>query len=187
MQSTLSGMIKKGLLQAVPFHPSPNCDDRPDPNDINLLVIHGISLPPGEFGGNAVDDLFMNNLDYTQHPFYQSLLNLQVSIHLFIRRSGEIIQYVPFNLRAWHAGKSSFEGREHCNDFSIGIELEGCDNVPYTELQYQQLAAVTRLLMQYYPLITPARIVGHSDIAPGRKTDPGEAFDWDNYRQLLQN
>lgn len=154
---------------------SPNYNERPPGTEISLLVIHGISLPPGKFGGNAIHDLFMNQLNTILFPH---LKDLRVSTHLLIRRSGEVIQYVPFHKRAWHAGKSSFQGRSECNDFSIGIELEGADDVPYDERQYQALREQILRIRTIYPAITTDRIVGHSDIAPGRKTDPGPAFDW---------
>lgn len=172
------------LINGIPFHPSPNCDARPANSNIDLLVIHNISLPPNEFGGKYIDDFFTNQLDYSAHAYFQTIQNLCVSAHLLIHRDGEIIQYVPFSKRAWHAGASIFSGREGCNDFSIGIELEGADNISYTMLQYQRLAEVTKLLRESYPQITPDRIVGHSDIAPGRKTDPGAAFDWNYFRSI---
>lgn len=167
-----------GLLQGARQCPSPNYNARPDPGDISLLVIHGISLPPQQFGGDAIDRFFTNCLDPAQHPYFQEICDLQVSAHLLIRRDGELVQYVPFIERAWHAGDSAFAGRTNCNDFSVGIELEGSDELAYEPVQYQQLQAVTRLLQQAYPAITRERIVGHCDIAPGRKTDPGPAFDW---------
>ena len=164
---------------------SPHGDERPDASDINLLVIHNISLPPGEFGGDGVAQLFLGTLDCDAHLYYQQLRGLRVSAHLFIRRDGEVIQFVPYAKRAWHAGVSVFQGRPRCNDFSIGIELEGCDDLPYSEAQYLALAAVSRDIMRRFAAITPARIVGHNDIAPGRKTDPGPAFDWPRFRLLL--
>lgn len=166
--------------------PSPNLNERPDPDDIALLVIHGISLPPGEFGGSFIADLFCNKLNYAAHPYFLQLKELQVSAHLLIRRTGELIQFVPFDKRAWHAGISFFQGRENCNDFSIGIELEGTDDLAYTEAQYIQLAKVVKNLLINYPAITQDRIVGHSDVAPGRKTDPGPAFAWSHFFALLQ-
>ncbi|WP_027852258.1 1,6-anhydro-N-acetylmuramyl-L-alanine amidase AmpD [Marinobacterium litorale] len=172
------------LSQAVSKAPSPNCDDRPG-EEISLLVVHNISLPPGQFGGPGIRQLFTNCLDPDEHPFYREIHELRVSAHLLIDREGQVIQFVPFEKRAWHAGVSQFEGRERCNDFSIGIELEGADDIPYTDIQYQVLADVTRELMALYPEITPDRIVGHCDIAPGRKTDPGPAFDWERYRNLI--
>jgi len=164
---------------------SPNCDDRPQGSPIDLLVVHGISLPPREYGGPWIDALFTNTLDPAAHPYFQSIRDARVSAHLLIRRDGEIVQYVPFDRRAWHAGASCFEDREACNDFSIGIELEGCDDEPYTGIQYQRLAAVAALLMKHYPGINRNRIVGHSDIAPGRKSDPGHVFDWNRLYTLL--
>ncbi|MGA9851539.1 MAG: 1,6-anhydro-N-acetylmuramyl-L-alanine amidase AmpD [Gammaproteobacteria bacterium] len=174
-----------GLLDGAHQISSPHCDERPAGTVIDLLVIHGISLPPGEFGGPWIERLFLGTLPADGHPHFATLKSLRVSAHLLIRRDGELMQFVPFRRRAWHAGASAFEGREACNDFSIGIELEGCDNVPYTPAQYAGLAAAARALMNAYPGITPARIVGHSDIAPGRKTDPGPAFDWAYFRARL--
>lgn len=172
-------------LQGARWCPSPNADARPDASDITLLVIHAISLPPEHFRGDAVEALFTNRLDPQSHPAFCDLQGLRVSAHLFLRRAGALIQFVPFSARAWHAGVSRFDGRERCNDFSIGIELEGSDHRPFTATQYRRLAAVTRALQRSFPGITPDRIVGHSDIAPGRKTDPGPYFDWDHYRSLL--
>lgn len=164
--------------------PSPNYNERPSPR-IDLLVIHNISLPPGQFGSTHISDFFCNQLDSSCHPYFEQIKDLQVSAHLLIRRDGSLIQYVPFDKRAWHAGASCFEGEEGCNDFSVGIELEGTDDVPYEEVQYEQLASVTHCLMEAYRGITPKRITGHCDIAPGRKTDPGETFDWARYQSLL--
>ena len=178
-------IIVDGWLSDARRLPSPHCDDRPDLQDISLLVIHNISLPPRVFGGPWIDDLFLGRLDPEAHPCFAEIATLRVSAHLLIRRDGRIIQYVPFHGRAWHAGVSCFEGREACNDFSIGIELEGADDSPYTTAQYERLAAITRALQAAYPAITPERITGHSDIAPGRKTDPGAAFDWGRYRRML--
>lgn len=174
-----------GLIVNAIFHPSPNCDERPLDKAIELLVIHNISLPPGKFGGEAINALFFNQLDSQAHPYFLQLKDLRVAAHVLIRRTGQLIQYVPFHKRAWHAGASQFAGRSQCNDFSIGIELEGSDDIPYTLLQYQQLAGLTRALMRIYPGIQADRIVGHSDIAPGRKTDPGPAFDWRLFRHLI--
>lgn len=172
-------------FEQVRKQPSPYCDARPTGTAIELIVIHGISLPPGEFGGHFIDDLFSGTLDKQAHPFFKEIAHLQVSAHLLIRREGEIVQYVSLQQRAWHAGVSSFRGRERCNDFSIGIELEGCDDVPYTELQYQQLTQIIQTLQCTWSNLTREFIVGHSDIAPGRKTDPGTAFDWQYLYQLL--
>jgi AmpD protein len=169
----------KAWLDGVRHCPSPHQDDRPDGMNIDLLVIHSISLPPGKFGGPFIDQLFTQTLDSKAHPYFAEIAQLRVSAHLLIRRTSEVVQYVPFIKRAWHAGVSSFGGRERCNDFSIGIELEGCDEVTYTDEQYQQLARVIRILRSAWPILTKERIVGHSDIAPGRKTDPGPLFDWD--------
>jgi AmpD protein len=167
-----------GLLRPAKQCPSPNQDERPDGELPELIVIHGISLPPGEYGGTQIESLFTNCLDWNAHPYFQEIEGLQVSSHLLIRRCGEVIQFVPFGRRAWHAGESCFRGRSCCNDFSIGIELEGTDDTPYTDEQYRHLTGVAQALMGAYPQISPALIAGHSDVAPGRKTDPGPAFDW---------
>lgn len=171
-----------GYLVNVRFIPSPNCDQRPPACAISLLVIHSISLPPDEFGGNGVIELFTNRLDSTAHPYYPPLRDLKVSSHFFIRRNGEIIQFVPCTLRAWHAGISCWQGRERCNDFSIGIEIEGSDTQPFESIQYDRLVTLTSVLLKTYPI---SDIVGHADIAPKRKTDPGPFFDWEGYRQAL--
>ncbi len=165
--------------------PSPNQDERPPGTAVDLLVIHNISLPPGEFGGPWIDRLFCNGLDAAAHPYFDEICHLKVSAHLLIRRDGELTQYVPLERRAWHAGESVFDGRCACNDFSIGIELEGTDDTPYTEAQYRTLAETTHALMRRYPAITPERITGHCNIAPGRKSDPGPAFDWAYFRRLI--
>lgn len=177
--------IDTGLVKDARQLASPNCDLRPDENDISLIVIHGISLPPGEFGGSYIDQLFTNQLDPIAHPFFKEIEGLKVSSHLLIRRDGELVQYVPLNKRAWHAGVSCFEKRDCCNDFSIGIELEGDDNTPYTDIQYDVLSRLVNNLINNYPLLTEKTIAGHSDIAPGRKTDPGDAFDWQRFRNML--
>ncbi len=171
-----------GWISGVRRIASPNCDRRPPGTAAGLLVIHNISLPPGEFGGDAVARLFTNTLDTTQHPYYAQLKGLKVSAHFLIRRDGEIIQFVACNMRAWHAGVSFWRGRERCNDFSIGIELEGDDYQPFAEPQYSSLARLTRRLCRAYPI---SSIAGHSDIAPERKTDPGPFFDWQHYFSLL--
>ncbi len=176
-----------GLLREAKYSHSPNFDERPADCNIDLLVIHGISLPPGEYGSDDVKAFFTNTLDPSKHPYFQTIAQAKVSCHLFIRRDGEVLQFVPFHKRAWHAGVSSYQGRENCNHFSIGIELEGTDTDVYTALQYAQLAKVTRALVEAYPAMTLSRIVGHSDIAPSRKTDPGEGFDWEYYRSLINN
>jgi AmpD protein len=177
--------INQGWLDQVNQIISPNNDIRPDINDISLLVIHNISLPPEQFGGPYIAQLFSNCLDPNEHAYFQDIYQLNVSSHLLIDREGQITQFVPFHKRAWHAGVSKFEDRDGCNDFSIGIELEGADHIPFTDEQYEILAAVTRQIIATYPKIKADRIVGHSDIAPGRKTDPGPAFDWQKYRKLL--
>lgn len=183
--------VKEGWLEGagVCRRFSPNCDERPTGEEISLLVIHNISLPPGEFGGCHIDELFHNCLNPAAHPYFASLEGLQVSAHLLIDRQGRVTQYVPFHLRAWHAGRSCHQGRERCNDFSIGIELEGCDDVPYEERQYETLQKVTECLLLAYPAINrhnrADHIVGHSHIAPGRKTDPGDTFDWTRYFNSL--
>jgi AmpD protein len=164
-----------GWLATAQHIPSPNCDERPAESVIDLIVIHAISLPPGEFGGTGISELFTNRLDPAAHPYYADIHQLRVSAHFLIRRDGQLIQYVPCHLRAWHAGASSWQGRSRCNDFSIGIELEGCDALPFTEAQYQRLDALLQELRRQYP---QAALAGHADIAPGRKTDPGPYFDW---------
>jgi len=164
-----------GWLSTARQLPSPNCDARPEGRAIELIVIHNISLPPGVFDGDAVIDLFTNRLDWDAHPYYQGIRGLKVSAHFFIRRDGTLIQFVPCTLRAWHAGVSNWQEHECCNDFSIGIELEGTDDLPFTEAQYATLAPLVNLLKQAYPI---RAVVGHSDIAPGRKTDPGPHFAW---------
>ncbi|MGB0221578.1 1,6-anhydro-N-acetylmuramyl-L-alanine amidase AmpD [Sinimarinibacterium flocculans] len=174
-----------GWLAGARRLPSPNCDDRPPGESVSLLVIHGISMPPGTFGGPGIDALFCNTLDPGEHPAFAEVAALRVSAHLLIRRDGRVTQYVPFERRAWHAGVSRFDGRERCNDFSIGIELEGTDTRAYTQRQYRRLARVIAAIRQRYPAIVPQRIVGHSDIAPGRKTDPGPSFDWQRLRALI--
>jgi AmpD protein len=164
---------------------SSNCDARPEGCAINLIVLHGISLPPGKYGGPYIDQLFTNTLDVDVHDYFREINTLRVSAHLLIDRRGNITQYVPFSMRAWHAGESRFCGRTACNDFSIGIELEGCDEAPYEPEQYRTLAEVVSTLRNRWPGITRERIVGHSEIAPERKTDPGPAFDWEHFFQLL--
>lgn len=182
MNTPFSVELPAGLIPQASQRPSPNHDARSGASPIDLLVIHGISLPPAEFGGPYIDQLFTNTLDYSAHPYFEGLRGLTVSAHLLIRRNGDLLQYVPFSRRAWHAGESRWGGRAACNDFSIGIELEGCDNTPYTEPQYDTLIAVASAIRGAYPAITPQRIVGHCHIAPGRKTDPGPYFDWARLR-----
>ncbi|MCY1396935.1 1,6-anhydro-N-acetylmuramyl-L-alanine amidase AmpD [compost metagenome] len=166
--------------------PSPNFNVRPE-GEISLLVIHNISLPPAQFATGKVQEFFQNRLDVTEHPYFEGIAQLRVSAHFLIERDGALTQFVSCLERAWHAGVSRFDGREGCNDFSLGIELEGTDDLPFTDAQYQTLTALTRQLQAAYPAITLARICGHSDIAPGRKTDPGPAFDWARYRAGLQD
>jgi AmpD protein len=177
--------IRNGWLVGVPRSPSPYQDARPDGASIDLVVVHGISLPPGQFGGPWIDDLFLGRLDPAAHPYFAEIGALRVSAHVLVRRDGACVQYVPFQRRAWHAGESSFCGRSRCNDFSVGIELEGADDVPYTAPQYARLAALVAALRRRYPGITPERVVGHSDVSPGRKTDPGPAFDWPAFQAAL--
>lgn len=169
---------KTGLLNIARKQPSPNCDDRPADENLSLIVIHNISLPPGAFGGPYIDALFTNQLDPDDHPYFAQIHKAKVSSHLLIRRDGEVVQYVPFSKRAWHAGESCYEGRECCNDFSIGIELEGTDDVSYTDVQYEKLADVVSGLIKAYSGLSNKRVTGHCDIAPERKTDPGPVFDW---------
>ncbi len=184
--------ITEGWLSSARRVPSPNVNERPAGAEISLLVIHNISLPPVQFGeGSAgtihIEQFFTNTLDHSAHPYFDTLRGLEVSAHLLITREGEVVQFVDFNKRAWHAGRSSFQGQPECNDYSIGIELEGADTIPYSKAQYTALAQVTQSIMQHYPAITAERITGHSDIAPERKTDPGEAFDWGYFQQTLQD
>lgn len=174
-----------GLLSGVRQVLSPHYDSRPAGVGPELLIVHGISLPPGEFGGPWIDRLFTGQLPADVHPYFKEIEGLRVSAHALIRRDGEIVQYVPFGERAWHAGISEYRGRSACNDFAIGIELEGAEGVPYTDAQYNQLAALTLALFDAYAALTPERIVGHSDVAPGRKDDPWVCFDWPRYRRLL--
>jgi AmpD protein len=175
-----------GWLTGARACPSPNFNARPEGESVSLLVIHNISLPPGEFGGGCVEDFFCNQLDHDRHPFFDEIRGVEVSAHFLIDREGEVTQFVSTDDRAWHAGVSVFEGREGCNDFSVGIELEGTDDQPYTDAQYRTLVGVTKVLRQRYPAIHPHRITGHSDIAPGRKTDPGPGFDWERFRRSLE-
>ncbi len=174
------------LINEIERIPSPNFDSRPSGTKIDLLVIHNISLPPEQFGSQHISDFFCNRLKVDEHPFFKQIADVKVSAHFLIRRNGNLIQFVSVLDRAWHAGKSEFCGQSRCNDFSIGIELEGTDTLPYEHAQYISLARLTHGLMQAFPAITTDRIVGHSDIAPARKTDPGPAFNWDLYKQLLR-
>lgn len=170
--------ISNHLLREARQVPSPNFNERPAGMLPELVVVHCISLPPANFGGPFIEQFFQNCLCADEHPYFQEIHQLQVSSHLLIRRDGEILQFVPFDKRAWHAGQSSYQGRDNCNDFSIGIELEGTDDSPYEAIQYDRLKQVIETLIQYYPTIHPDAVTGHSDIAPGRKTDPGLCFDW---------
>lgn len=176
---------KTGLLDDCKQCPSPNRDVRPQGTAIDLIVVHSISLPPGEYGGDAIERFFQNRLDKNEHPYFEEIHEMQVSAHALIKRSGEIVQFVPFNERAWHAGQSNFQGRECCNDFSIGIELEGTDTGEFEEVQYQQLAKLVTTLRDTYPGIAD-NVTGHSDIAPGRKKDPGTGFDWDKLNRYIK-
>ena len=167
-----------GWLAGIRRLPSPNCDARPGGLEPDLIVIHGISLPPGHYGGPWIDRFFTNALPAGADPYFATIQDLRVSSHVLIARDGTLTQYVPFNMRAWHAGASNWCGREACNDFSVGIELEGTDDEPYDDRQYPVLAALIAALQQAYPSLAAGAVAGHSDIAPGRKTDPGPAFDW---------
>ncbi|AJO76550.1 MULTISPECIES: 1,6-anhydro-N-acetylmuramyl-L-alanine amidase AmpD [Pseudomonas] len=173
-----------GWCHGVRHCPSPNFNARPA-NEISLLVIHNISLPPAQFATGKVQEFFQNRLDVTEHPYFAGIADLRVSAHFLIERDGSVTQFVSCLDRAWHAGVSWFDGRDSCNDFSLGIELEGTDELPFTDAQYDALVCLSRQLLQAYKAITPQRICGHSDIAPGRKTDPGPGFDWERYRAAL--
>jgi N-acetyl-anhydromuramoyl-L-alanine amidase len=177
--------LDNGLMRGARQVASPNYDSRPPGVEADLIVVHGISLPPGEFGGPWIDRLFTNTLPPEVHPYFAEVGPRRVSSHVVIERDGAVTQYVRFTERAWHAGKSSFQGREACNDFSVGVELEGTDTLPYEAAQYDALAEVVGALCAAYPRLSPHRLVGHSDIAPGRKTDPGPAFDWPRARRLI--
>jgi len=178
----LGPLTEEGVLGGAVQVPSANCDERPEGTAVTLLVVHNVSLPPGEFGGEDVTRLFTNTLDFADDPYYETLRDLKVSAHFLIHRGGELMQFVPCTKRAWHAGLSNWRGRERCNDFSLGVELVGADDQPYAEEQYLRLAELTSMLRRRYPIVD---VVGHADIAPGRKTDPGPAFDWGHYRVLL--
>jgi len=175
-----------GRLINANYIASPNCDERPPSQPISLIVIHAISLPPEQFGDDYITQLFQNQLDPNQHPYFAEIYQLKVSAHLLIQRDGTIIQYVPFHQRAWHAGQSSYQGKPACNDYAIGIELEGSDIQAFENKQYQSLAITVKQLIDTYPDINEEHIVGHSDIAPGRKTDPGPHFDWAYFHHLLR-
>lgn len=178
---------ENGWLFGVNRVLSPNFNERPEGESVSLLVIHNISLPPGQYGGGYIEQFFTNQLPINDDPFFQEIKDLQVSAHLLIERTGRVVQFVPLHKRAWHAGVSCYENVENCNDFSIGIELEGTDSELYTAEQYTQLVELTLAIQAKFPAITDDRIVGHSDIAPGRKTDPGPAFDWDCFFTQLKN
>lgn len=182
---TAATLRASGRINAAFWRPSPNFGARPAASQVSLIVVHCISLPPGQFGGPEIEDFFCNRLDIEAHPYFQSIATMTVSAHLLIRREGTLIQFVSLLDRAWHAGRSHFRGQNECNDFSIGIELEGSDDMPYTEAQYQALSAVCQQIMAAWPDIGVDEITGHSDIAPGRKTDPGPAFDWSRLHQSL--
>ena len=177
--------VQDGILQGATQVPSPNYNQRPEQTEIQLLVVHNISLPPSQFGGGYIEQFFQNQLDWSVHPYFQTIEGMQVSTHLLILRSGEVLQFVNFNDRAWHAGRSTYLAKKECNDYSIGIELEGSDDTPFEEVQYTVLAEVIGVLQAAYPKILQ-HLAGHSDIAPGRKTDPGPFFDWSKTRALIQ-
>lgn len=185
MQQAPFFQVIDGQLIGARQVPSPNYNQRPEHTEIQLVVVHNISLPPSQFGGGYIEQFFQNQLDWSEHPYFQSIEGMQVSAHLLILRSGEVLQFVNFNDRAWHAGRSIYLGKKECNDYSIGIELEGSDDLPFEEVQYAVLAQVTAALQATYPKILQ-HLAGHSDIAPGRKTDPGPFFDWVKFRTLLQ-
>mgnify|MGYP001814106933 FL=1 len=178
MRTNFEISTETGLIEPALQRPSPNRDARPDDIVPRLVVVHGISLPPGEFGGPEIEALFDNTLDFDAHPYFREIRGMKVSSHLLIRRNGELLQFVPFTERAWHAGESCFRGEARCNDFSIGIELEGEDETPYDDRQYEVLCDVLSALFAAYPSISAREVAGHCDIAPGRKVDPGPAFDW---------
>jgi AmpD protein len=177
----LGSLDESGILSGAQQVPSPNFDERPEGAAVTLLVVHNISLPPGEYGGAGIVGLFTNTLDFGGHPYYETLRELKVSAHFLVRRDGGLVQFVACSKRAWHAGDSNWRGRPRCNDFSIGVELEGTDDRAYADPQYRLLAELTTLLRRRYPVVD---VVGHADIAPGRKTDPGPAFDWGYARAL---
>lgn len=177
--------LESGLMRGARQIASPNCDSRPPLMDAELIVVHGISLPPGEFGGPWIERFFTNTLPLDLHPYFAEIGDLRVSSHLLVARDGRLTQFVKFTDRAWHAGQSNYKGREACNDFSIGVELEGVDTLDYESEQYDTLAEVVAALCDAYPRLSPERLVGHSDISPGRKTDPGPAFDWERARRCV--
>ena len=184
MSSVSPYSVVDGLLMGARQLASPNFNQRPEQTEIQLIVVHNISLPPSQFGGGYIEQFFQNQLDWSAHPYFQTIEGMQVSAHVLILRAGEVLQFVNFKDRAWHAGRSSYLGKVECNDYSIGIELEGSDDLAFEDVQYQSLVDVTVALQQAYPQIRQ-HIAGHSDIAPGRKTDPGEFFQWHYFRKLL--
>lgn len=186
MSQAVTFVVEHGQLIGARQVPSPNYNQRPQGTEIQLLVIHNISLPPSQFGGGYIENFFQNQLDWNEHPYFKTIEGMQVSAHVLILRTGEVLQFVNFNDRAWHAGRSSYLGKAECNDYSIGIELEGSDDQPFSDLQYQALSQVTHALRQAYPKIS-SHIAGHSDIAPQRKTDPGPYFQWQKFRDLLRD
>ncbi|MDO4223696.1 MAG: 1,6-anhydro-N-acetylmuramyl-L-alanine amidase AmpD [Acinetobacter sp.] len=181
---TCTFKVEQGILHGATYLASPNFNQRPAQSEISLLVIHNISLPPSQFGGGYIQQFFQNQLDWSAHPYFETIKGMEVSAHLLILRTGEVIQFVNFNDRAWHAGRSSYLGKVECNDYSIGIELEGSDDLPFEDVQYHVLADVVHAIRRAYPKIQQ-HLAGHSDIAPVRKTDPGEFFRWQYFRQLL--
>lgn len=178
--------LELGWIREARIVPSPNYGPRPDGCEPELLVIHNIALPPRCYGGDFIERFFTNVLDWNEHPYFDEIRGVEVSAHFLIQRTGALLQFVDCGARAWHAGQSCFAGRSNCNDFSIGIELEGSDDEPYTDAQYATLSALTQLLISHYPGMSVQKIVGHSDISPGRKTDPGQAFDWLRYRRQIK-
>ncbi len=178
--------LQTGMVPCARYVASPNCDARPEDTRIDVIVVHAISLPPGQFGGAFVEDFFCNCLDPSSHDYFSTICDLKVSAHFLIKRRGELLQFVPTHMRAWHAGESCFNKRNRVNDFSLGIELEGSDDQPFTDAQYEKLTSLTRTLMAAYPDISASTVVAHSDIAPGRKTDPGPCFDWERYLSSLK-
>ena len=185
MQHAATFQVIEGQLIGARQIASPNYNARPAHSEIELLVVHSVSLPPSQFGGGYIEQFFQNELDWSLHPYFQTIQGMQVSTHLLILRSGEVLQFVNFNQRAWHSGRSTYLGKKECNDYSIGIELEGSDDLPFQEIQYQVLAHVVTVLQATYPKLLQ-HVAGHSDIARGRKTDPGPYFDWLKIRRLIQ-
>lgn len=177
---------ESGLIKGARYVASPNSDNRPEGVEVEALVIHAISLPPGEFGNANIEQFFCNMLDSAEHPYYREIAGLKVSAHFLICRDGELVQFVPCHQRAWHAGESFYRGRAQVNDFSIGIELEGCDDLPFEDVQYRRLAELVCLLNRQFPHLSLDRVIGHVDIAPGRKNDPGPNFDWTYFRSLCK-